>query len=108
MLKHCQCQSARLYRRPSTTGYKESDSVSLPGVERSGRERNQEMEIIKIYSLCLGSEMKYKSLKISSDTTVKEVVLNVLQKYRMLDKDPNLFYLTLELWDSNITPAKKG
>ena len=64
------------------------------------------MEIIKIYSFCLGSEIKYKSLKISSDTTVKEVVLSVIKKYRMLDKDPNLFYLTLELCDNN--PSQEG
>ena len=35
--------------------------------------------------------------KIVTTTTVREVVLTVLHKYRMLDKDPALFYLTLEL-----------
>ena len=39
-------------------------------------------------------------------TTVREVVLIVLHKYRMLDKDPALFYLTLELCDSN--PSQEG
>ena len=58
------------------------------------------MEIIKIYS-DLESGINYKSLKISSSTTVREVVQNVLQKYRLLDKDPTLFYLTLELCDNN-------
>ena len=63
------------------------------------------MEIIKINS-DLETGKNYKSVKISSSTTVREVVQNVLQKYRMLDKDPTLFYLTLELRDNN--PSQEG
>ena len=34
------------------------------------------------------------------------MVLTVLHKYRMLDKDPAMFFLPLELCDSN--PSEKG
>ena len=105
MLKHC--QSARLYRRPSSSPYSvESDSVSLPGVERSDKEGSVKGEVLRVYAFCLGSEIEYKTLYIHTDTTVRDVVLTVLHKYRMMDKDPNLFYLTLELSDTN--PSQEG
>ena len=88
-MKHC--QSARLYReapREDTC----SDTVSLPGCVGST------MEIIRVYSDSDNhAGLHYKSLRIGPTTTVREVVLIVLHKYRMLDKDPALFYLTLEL-----------
>ena len=99
MLKHC--QSARRHSGPSSSHCSvESDSVSLPGGVLAGR------EALRVYAPCLGSEIKYKTINIQSETTVKEVVLTVLHKYRMLKKDPGLFYLTLELCDTN--PTQEG
>ena len=92
MLKHC--HSARLYREAPVLCTHDSDTVSLP-----------EGEVVKVYSY-LEEGINYKSLKISSSTTVSQVVHTVLRKYRMMDKDPSLFYLTLELCDNN--PTQEG
>ena len=92
MLKHC--HSARLYREAPVLCTHDSDTVSLP-----------EGEVVKVYSY-LEEGINYKSLKIKSSTTVSQVVHTVLRKYRMMDKDPSLFYLTLELCDNN--PTQEG
>ncbi|XP_076348499.1 uncharacterized protein LOC143246173 isoform X2 [Tachypleus tridentatus] len=45
--------------------------------------------MLKIYTRVLCADMEYKTLCITRDTTSKELV-----KHR----DPNLFYLTMEVW----------
>lgn len=52
---------------------------------------------IKIFAKCLRSDIEYKTISVSSRATCKEVVNLLLSKYRMRHRDPNLFYLTMEV-----------
>ena len=44
------------------------------------------------------SDVEYKTLSITNQTSSKEVVRLLLHKFRLKHRDPNLFYLTLEVW----------
>ncbi|XP_032683517.1 uncharacterized protein LOC116849940 [Odontomachus brunneus] len=52
---------------------------------------------IKVYANCLRPDIEYKTLGITYETTCREVVQNLLNKYRMRHRDPRLFYLTMEV-----------
>ena len=52
---------------------------------------------IKVYAKCLRSDIEYKTISVSSRATCREVVALLLSKYRMKHRDPNLFYLTMEV-----------
>ncbi|XP_011296798.1 uncharacterized protein rau isoform X1 [Fopius arisanus] len=52
---------------------------------------------IKVYANCLRPDIEYKTLSITYKTTCREVVENLLNKYRMRHRDPRLFYLTMEV-----------
>ncbi|XP_015428573.1 PREDICTED: uncharacterized protein LOC107185418 [Dufourea novaeangliae] len=52
---------------------------------------------IKVYANCLRPGIEYKTLGITYETTCREVVQNLLNKYRMRHRDPRLFYLTMEV-----------
>lgn len=52
---------------------------------------------IKVYANCLRSDIEYKTLSITYETTCREVVQSLLNKYRMRHRDPRLFYLTMEV-----------
>ncbi|XP_076304204.1 uncharacterized protein LOC143222114 [Tachypleus tridentatus] len=54
--------------------------------------------MLKIYTRVLCADMEYKTLCITPETTSKEVVRVLLNKFRMKHRDPNLFYLTMEVW----------
>lgn len=50
-----------------------------------------------MYCKCLRADIEYKTLRISYQTTCREVVASLLNKFRMRHRDPNLFYLTMEV-----------
>lgn len=52
---------------------------------------------IKVYANCLRPDIEYKTLSITYETTCREVVQNLLNKYRMRHRDPRLFYLIMEV-----------
>ncbi|BES89007.1 Ras association (RalGDS/AF-6) domain [Nesidiocoris tenuis] len=52
---------------------------------------------IKVFAKCLRPDIEYKTLGITYQTTCREVVQSLLNKYRMRHRDPNLFYLTMEV-----------
>lgn len=52
---------------------------------------------IKVYARCLRPDIEYKTLGVTFDTTSRQVVSSLLGKYRMRHRDPNLFYLTMEV-----------
>ncbi|XP_044740409.1 uncharacterized protein LOC123301630 isoform X2 [Chrysoperla carnea] len=52
---------------------------------------------IKVYAKCLRPDIEYKTLSITFQTTCKEVVTTLLNKYKMRHRDPRLFYLSMEV-----------
>ncbi|XP_058796007.1 uncharacterized protein LOC131666926 [Phymastichus coffea] len=52
---------------------------------------------IKVYATCLRQDIEYKTLSITYETTCRQVVQKLLNKFRMRHRDPRLFYLTMEV-----------
>ncbi|XP_078032924.1 RA domain-containing protein rau [Augochlora pura] len=63
----------------------------------SPTDATQQQTTIKVYANCLRPDIEYKTLSITYETTCREVVQNLLNKYRMRHRDPRLFYLTMEV-----------
>ncbi|XP_072159920.1 uncharacterized protein rau isoform X2 [Bemisia tabaci] len=53
--------------------------------------------IIKVYARCLRPDIEYKTLSITYQTTCRDIIKMLLNKYRMRHRDPNLFFLTMEV-----------
>ena len=54
--------------------------------------------VVKVYAKVLCSDVEYKTLSINYSTTAREMIRLLLNKFRIKHKDPNLFYLTMEVW----------
>ncbi|KAG4073715.1 hypothetical protein HA402_000939 [Bradysia odoriphaga] len=52
---------------------------------------------IKVFTGCLRLDIEYKTLGIQWDTTSKEVVAQLLRRCKMRQRDPRLFYLSMEV-----------
>ncbi|XP_022180421.1 uncharacterized protein LOC111040722 [Myzus persicae] len=55
------------------------------------------VDTIKVYTKCLRADLEYKTLGLAYTTTCSEVISILLNKYRMRHRDPNLFYMTMEI-----------
>lgn len=53
--------------------------------------------MVKIYSRVLNADTEYKTLSITKSTTCREVIRLLLAKLRIRDRNPNLFYLTIDV-----------
>jgi len=71
------------------------DSLSL------GLGQEAHKTVVKVHSRILCPDVEYKTLSISRDTNCKQVISQLLTKFRMTHRDPNLFYLTMEVWIRN-------
>ncbi|XP_014251642.1 uncharacterized protein LOC106667900 [Cimex lectularius] len=99
MLKHVQLSP---YRQRSHDTVSLSSTASYSSLSRSSsysslNETNSPTSTIKVYARCLRPDIEYKTLGITYQTTCREVVTSLLNKYRMRHRDPNLFYLTMEV-----------
>ena len=64
----------------------------------SGQNRPQSgVKAIKVYAQCLRPHLSYKTVVVTPHTTSKQVILGLLSRFRMRHRDPNLFYLTMEV-----------
>lgn len=54
--------------------------------------------VVKIFTRVLVPDVEYKTLSINRTTTCREVIGMLLQKCRLRDRDPNLFFLTIDVW----------
>ena len=52
---------------------------------------------IKVYARCLRSDIEYKTLSVTPQTTSRQLIWILLGKFRMKHRDPNLFYLTMDI-----------
>lgn len=103
MLKHVQLSPFR--SRADTMSLNSNSSYSSLSSERlssrsssySSLSESSPSTTIKVYARCLGSSVEYKTLSITFQTSCREVVTSLLNKYRMRHRDPNLFYLTMEV-----------
>ena len=54
--------------------------------------------VVKIFTRVLVPDVEYKTLSISKGTTCREVIRMLLAKFRLRHRDPNLFFLTIDVW----------
>jgi len=73
----------------STSRSSSSSSIQGIGLQKT---------VVKIYTKVLCSDVEYKALAVTKQTTCKEVVQMLLHKFRLRHLDLNLFYLTMEVW----------
>uniref|UniRef100_T1IP96 Ras-associating domain-containing protein n=1 Tax=Strigamia maritima TaxID=126957 RepID=T1IP96_STRMM len=115
MLKHVHISSYTSRRAAdnlslnSTASYASSSSggstLSADSEELSSRSRCSSITSlqrhftvpIKVYANVLRSDIEYKTLSVSPQMTSKELITSILNKYKMKHRDPNLFYLTMEV-----------
>ncbi|CAG0883879.1 unnamed protein product [Cyprideis torosa] len=53
---------------------------------------------VKIYARCLRADIEYKTLPACNSTTTRQLITQLLSKFKMKHRDPNLFYLTMEVY----------
>ena len=53
---------------------------------------------MKIFTRVLVPDVEYKTLSISRTTTCRELINMLLLKFRLRHRDPNLFFLTIDVW----------
>ena len=53
---------------------------------------------MKIFTRVLVPDVEYKTLSISRTTSCREVIYMLLAKFRLRNRDPNLFFLTIDVW----------
>ena len=52
---------------------------------------------IKVFASCLRPDIEYKTLSVCHTTTARELIWQLLAKFKMRHRDPKLFYLTMEV-----------
>ena len=75
----------------------EANSPTRRVVELDDHPSSSPRSSIKVHAQCLRPHLSYKTVVISGETTSKEVVLGLLSRFRMRHRDPNLYYLTMEV-----------
>ena len=58
---------------------------------------NNSSRAIRVFAECLWPHLAYKTVIVSPQTTARQVVVGLLGRYRSKHRDPNLFYLTMEV-----------
>ena len=53
--------------------------------------------VIKVFCRCLRPDVEYKTLSVGRSATSRELIWSLLSKFRMRHRDPNLFYLTMDM-----------
>ena len=52
---------------------------------------------LKIFCSCLRPDIEYKTLSVCYQTRARELIWQLLTKYKMKHRDPKLFYLTMDV-----------
>ncbi|XP_063589548.1 uncharacterized protein LOC134766558 [Penaeus indicus] len=63
----------------------------------SSSQREQTMSPVKVYMRNMKPDIKYTTMSLSSSTTCRELVVMLLAKFRLRHRDPNLFYVRMEV-----------
>ncbi|VDM95746.1 unnamed protein product [Thelazia callipaeda] len=73
-------------------------SNSLSSLSSVDSGDSNEWGTLRIYTGDIKEDTDYKTLKISTSHTVKNIVDIILMKFRISCKDPNLFEIIMEVW----------
>lgn len=53
--------------------------------------------VLKVYTGCVNEDTEYKTLRISTSHTAKNVIDTIIGKFRISYRDPNLFEIVMEV-----------
>ncbi|XP_050702189.1 uncharacterized protein LOC126988219 [Eriocheir sinensis] len=102
-------QDPPLTAQPTRKGLRSSESCSLSSSSASflslapsrssstSSLADQTMTPVKVYLRFMRPDMEYKTLSLSSGATCRQLVLMLLAKFRLRHRDPNLFFVTMEV-----------
>ena len=85
---HPMMRSSSLTPTSSEPASLSSFSSSSPGGGRTS---------VKVYASCLRPDLEYKTLCVSHETRSRELIWQLLGKFKMKHRDPKLFYLTMDV-----------
>ena len=93
---------------PSTSLSSGGRSDSLPSSNNTEEMDSMEEEnhMVRIHTSSVVSQLDYVTVCVRADTTVRDVITAVLERIRTKYKDDILFYLSLQLTDTN--PSQEG
>ncbi len=74
-----------------------SSFLSTSSASPSGRSGQNGRVSIKVFASCLRPDIEYKTLCVSQATRAREVIWQLLSKFKMKHRDPKLFYLTMDV-----------
>ncbi|KAK7073738.1 hypothetical protein SK128_011523 [Halocaridina rubra] len=57
----------------------------------------QQTTPVKVYLRSLRPDFEYKTMKLSTATTCRQLIVMLLTKFRLRHRDPNLFFVTMEV-----------
>ncbi|XP_068215003.1 uncharacterized protein [Palaemon carinicauda] len=57
----------------------------------------QQTTPVKVYLRSLRPDFEYKTMKLSTATTCRQLIVMLLTKFRLKHRDPNLFFVTMEV-----------
>ncbi|KAK8376453.1 hypothetical protein O3P69_009834 [Scylla paramamosain] len=87
--------------RTSSRSWSSNTSSNSSGTNASSGSNSSTSEpastTIRVFAKCLRSDIEYKTISVNTRASCREVVALLLSKYRMRHRDPNLFYLTMEV-----------
>jgi len=64
----------------------------------NGATKNANTKVsIRVFASCLRPDIEYKTLCVDHNTRSREVIWQLLAKYKMKHRDPKLFYLTMDI-----------
>ena len=72
-----------------------SEPISISSVTSSSPSSSRVS--IKIFASCLRPDIEYKTLSVSYQTRSRELIWQLLGKYKMKHRDPKLFYLSMDV-----------
>ncbi|KHN83904.1 hypothetical protein Tcan_11336 [Toxocara canis] len=72
-------------------------SNSLTSLSSIDSSDSSEWGVLKVYTACVKADTEYKTLKVSTSHTVRNVVDTILNKFRISCRDPNLFEIFMEV-----------
>uniref|UniRef100_A0A915PWQ1 Ras-associating domain-containing protein n=1 Tax=Setaria digitata TaxID=48799 RepID=A0A915PWQ1_9BILA len=90
------------FDNPSSSSLEETIHIcdrsnSLSSLSSLDSSDSNEWGTLRIYTSDIKKDTDYKTLKISTNHTVKNIVDTILTKFRIC-KDPNLFEIVMEVW----------
>jgi len=89
------CGGGEMSGRSSLTSA--SEPLSLSSVSSASSPAASAKVSLKIYASCLRPDIEYKTLSVSYQARSRELIWQLLGKYKMKHRDPKLFYLSMEV-----------